>query len=345
LSQPQSQTNLIGSTVTFSIAATACTLLSFQWFFDNGALAARTNSTLTLSNINSTLAGNYSVIISASGGSTTSSVAPLTVNLLSSTVTLASSENPSGYKDSVNFTATITPTNATGTIQFYTNGAAFDLETLIAGQAASTNISSLPRGTNVIVAAYSGDINNLPATNNLLQVVTNHPPTATPAFYTNVIGSPLIITIASLATNWSDVDGDTVSLAAVSVSTNGITLTNTGNALVYFNSNNVADQFTCTITDGFGGTNFQTVTIAPAPLPNTTPLVTSIVVAGNGSVTLSLGGALGYTYILETTTNLSLPGSWQPIATNTPGTNGVWQFTDTLATNFTQRFYQLELTQ
>ena len=47
-----------------------------------------------------------------------------------------------------------------------------------------------------------------------------------------------------------------------------MTLTNTGTALVYFNSNNVADQFTCTITDGFGGTNFQTVAIAPAlPTP------------------------------------------------------------------------------
>ena len=341
LTQPQSQTNLIGSTATFSVAATACTPIAFQWYFNNATLTAQTNSMLTLSDLNINAAGNYSVVATASGGSSTSVVATLTVNLLSSTVAVASSENPSGFKDNVSFTAATTPTSATGSVQFFTNGVAFDVEPVVAGAAVSTNISSLPRGTNFVTAVYSGDASYLSATNSLAQVVTNHPPVATPAFYTNTASFTLVIPIADLATHWSDVDGDTVSLAAVSVSTNGITLTNTGTALVYFNSNNVADQFTCTITDGFGGTNFQTVAIAPAP--DTTPLITGVV-AGNGSVTLSLGGASGYTYILETTTNLTLPGSWQSIATNTAGTNGVWQFTDTQATNFTQRFYRLELT-
>jgi len=340
LSQPQSQTNLIGATATFSVAATACTPLAFQWYFNNAAFTAQTNSTLSLSNLNTSAAGGYNVVATASGGSSTSLVAVLTVNLLASTVALAASENPSGFRDNVNFTAATTPTNAIGLIQFLTNGVAFDTEPVVAGAAVSTNISSLPRGTNFVAAVYSGDAGHLPATNSLAQVVTNHPPTATPAFYTNTASLTLIIPIADLATHWSDVDSDAVSLAAVSVSTNGITLTNTGTALVYFNSNNVADQFTCTITDGFGGTNFQTVTIAPAP--DTTPLITGVV-AGNGSVTLSLGGAPGYAYILETTTNLILPAGWQPFTTNTPGTNGVWQFTDLQATNFPQRFYRLEL--
>ena len=341
LTQPQTQTNLIGSTATFSVAATACTPIAFQWYFNNATLTAQTNSLLTLSNLNISAAGNYSVVATASGGSSTSVVATLTVNLLSSTVAVTSSENPSGFKDNVSFTAATTPTNATGTVQFFTNGVAFETEPVVAGAAVSTNISSLPRGTNSVTAVYSGDASYLSATNSLAQVVTNHPPVATPAFYTNTASFTLVIPIADLATHWSDVDGDTISLAAVSVSTNGITLTNTGTALVYFNSNNVADRFTGTITDGFGGTNFQTVAIAPAP--DTTPLITGVV-AGNGSVTLSLGGASGHTYILETTTNLTLPGSWQSIATNTAGTNGVWQFTDTQATNFTQRFYRLELT-
>jgi hypothetical protein len=181
----------------------------------------------------------------------------------------------------------------------------------------------------------------LPATNSLAQIVTNHPPVGLPAFFTNTASFTLEIPIADLATNWTDVDGDVVSLAAVGISTNGIVLADTGAALVYFNSNNVADQFTCTISDGWGGTNFQTVAIAPAP-PNPTPLITSVVPAGNRDLTLNLGGAPGFTYILETTTNL-LPAVWLPVETNTLGTNGVWQFTDTQTTNFTQRFYRLEL--
>jgi hypothetical protein len=156
LSQPQSQTNFIGSTASFSVAATACSPLAWQWLFNGTLLTNQTASTLLLPVVTLAAAGNYSVIASANGGAATSSVAVLTVNLI--------------------------------------------------------------------------------------------PP-------------------------------------------------------------------------GFGG------------------------VAANlgGSFTLNLLGSPGYTYILQATTNLFPPGNWFPIATNTLGTNGVWQFTDDAATNFLQQFYRLQL--
>ena len=79
LSQPQSQTNLVGATASFSVAATACTPLTCQWFFNSAVLTNQTNSTLTLASVNLTNAGNYSVTVTASGGSTNSAVATLTV--------------------------------------------------------------------------------------------------------------------------------------------------------------------------------------------------------------------------------------------------------------------------
>ena len=82
LSQPQSQTNFIGSAATFSVAATACTPLAFQWYSNNVALAAPTNGTLTFSNLTLSAAGNYFVVATAFGGSTTSAVVALTVNLI-----------------------------------------------------------------------------------------------------------------------------------------------------------------------------------------------------------------------------------------------------------------------
>jgi hypothetical protein len=338
VSQPQSQTNLIGASANFSVAATACTPLAFQWLFNNAALPAATNSTLAISNIASSAAGNYSVVATAAGGSTTSAVATLTVDLIPATLALNSSDNPSGYRDNVNFTVAVTPAGATGTIQFQTNGAAFDLEPLVAGQAASTNLASLPRGPNVVTALYSGDANDLPAAATLAQIVTNHPPTATPAFYTRAAGGSLNIAVADLATHWTDVDGDTVSLAGVSVSTNGVTITNNAGILVYVNSNNVPDQFTSTITDGWGGTNFQTVNIAVV-----FPSLTGVAANANGGFTLNLSGAPGYTYVLETATNLISAVNWLPVATNTLGANGLWQFTDTQAASFQQRFYQVKL--
>ncbi len=341
VSQPQSQTNFAGTTASFSATATACTPLAFQWFFNNFALTASTNTTLTLSNISAAAAGNYFVVATSTGGSSTSMVATLTVNLMPSTLALASLENPSGYKANLNFTATVAPASATGSIQFFTNGAAFDLQILAAGQSVSTNVSALPRGTNIIAAVYSGDANDLPSTNTLLQIVTNHPPTAAAAFYSRVAGSVLTIAITNLATNWTDIDGDDISLVAVSVSTNGVTVTNDSSLLTYFNPQDVADQFTCTISDGFGGTNYQTVNIAMAPPPK----ITGATADPDGNFTLHLSGAPGSSYVLEARASLISSGNWQPIVTNTLDASGVWQFTDSQATNFLRRFYRLKLVQ
>jgi hypothetical protein len=339
--QPQNQTNVIGTTASFSVGATACTPLKFQWYSNNTAMLARTNTTLAISNVTPALAGNYFAVATASGGSTTSSVVTLTVKLLSPGVTLTSSGNPSGFKDAAQFTAQLAPTNVTGSVQFLTNGAAFDTKPLTAGFAVSTNISTLPRGTNTITAIYSGDANNYSATNTLLQIVTNHPPTAADAFYSRLAGYPLGIAVANLATNWNDVDGDIVSLATIGVSTNGVTVTNSAGTLIYFDTNNVDDRFACVISDGAGGTNFQIVHIVIV-LTNTVPNI-AVMTGGPNNLTLRLGGAPGDIYILETTTNLVSASSWQPVATNTPGTNGVWQFTDMQATNFNHRFYRLKL--
>jgi hypothetical protein len=336
LSEPQSQTNVIGSTVIFSVGATACTPLAFQWYSNDVTLVEGTNSTLILSNLTSASAGNYYVVAAASGGCTTSVVATLTVSLNPTSLALDSSANPSGFNDGLNFTAAITPTNASGTIQFQTNGVEFDTEALVDGRAASTNIAVLPRGTNLITATYSGDADDLPSTNTLAQVVTNHPPIAVTAFYTRAASSLLNIALADLATNWTDVDGDSISLTDFSISTNGVILTNNAGTLAYFNPNDVADQFSCTISDGFGGTNIQTVNIAVV-----FPYITSVIASADGSFTLNLTGEPGDAYVLETTASLVSPSDWLPVATNTLGADGAWQFTDVQATNLPQRFYRL----
>ena len=157
LSQPQSQTNLLGTTANFSVAATACTPLTFQWYSNNAALSAQTKASLTLSGVAPAAgAGNYFVVVTAAGGSSTSAVVTLTVNV---------------------------------------------------------------------------------------------------------------------------------------------------------------------------------------PLP----VINAAAANPDGSFTLQLAGLPGYPYILEVTTNFFPPGNWLPLATNTLGTNGLWQFTDTSATNYPQQFYRLEL--
>ena len=77
--QPASLTNNVGSNVTFTVTAGTAPL-SYQWYFNtNTALLNATNTSLSLTNIQLTNAGTYSVIITNTSGSVTSSFALLTV--------------------------------------------------------------------------------------------------------------------------------------------------------------------------------------------------------------------------------------------------------------------------
>ena len=96
LSQPQSLTNFINTTATFSVAASACTLLTFQWY-SNNSLTIFTNTTLTLSNLAVSAAGNYFAVANAGGGSSTSLVATLTVNLYPPAISAAAFNFNGGF--------------------------------------------------------------------------------------------------------------------------------------------------------------------------------------------------------------------------------------------------------
>lgn len=78
----------------------------------------------------------------------------------------------------------------------------------------------------------------------------------------------------------------------------------------------------------------------PSVCPPPTNSIAGTVVNGNGSVTLSFVGVANYTYLVEATLDLMPPVVWTPVGTNTADINGLWQFTDTQATNYTQRFYR-----
>jgi hypothetical protein len=343
---PQGQTNSVGGGASFNVGAGACTAMCYQWLFNGAAIAAQTNAALMLTNLVAGAGGDYSVIVTSAGGSITSAVAVLALSSpvlppAPTALLLASSENPAGFKDSLIFTAGVGPTNATGTIQFLTNGAAFDMETLAGGAATSVHVAALPRGTNLVTAIYSGDASDLPATNTLAQVVTNHPPGVSPAFYTLVAGQSLTIPVTGLAASWTDLDGDALFIAAIRPSTNGVVVTNALPALYYANPNYVNDQFVCAISDGFGGTNYQTVYINVAPPTNAAPNIAGVSAQRAGLI-LQLQGTSGSTYVLEATTDF-LAGAWAPIATNLLGTTGAWQFLDNQTTNYAQRFYRLEL--
>src|ERR1035437_9364703 len=88
--QPRSQTVNAGQNVSFTVMATGVPPLSYQWRKGGVNVTGATSDSLTLINVQTSQAGNYTVVITnAYGsvtGSVTSSVAVLTVNRSGQTI-------------------------------------------------------------------------------------------------------------------------------------------------------------------------------------------------------------------------------------------------------------------
>jgi len=84
--QPVSQSAAVGGSVMYSVTAHSAppvSVLNYQWSFNGTNLAAATNTSLTLTNVQLSQAGNYSVLVANKAGSVLSSNAVLTVYVLS----------------------------------------------------------------------------------------------------------------------------------------------------------------------------------------------------------------------------------------------------------------------
>lgn len=116
-------------------------------------------------------ATHYFVDWTGTNGFTTTSANPLAVTSVAAShditahfaaraataIAVASSAQPSAFGEPVSFTASVTPSAATGTVQFSVDGV--DLGTPVAlsgGVAASPSISSLASGVHTVAAVYSG---------------------------------------------------------------------------------------------------------------------------------------------------------------------------------------------
>jgi hypothetical protein len=81
VTQPTNQTVTAGTNATFSVTAGGTAPLSFQWRLNDSEITWATNSSMTLTNVQISQAGSYSVVVTNAGGPVTSSNALLTVNL------------------------------------------------------------------------------------------------------------------------------------------------------------------------------------------------------------------------------------------------------------------------
>lgn len=78
-SQPASQSASAGGSITFSVGASGDPAPAYQWRRDGTAIAGATSASLTLNNVTAASAGSYTVVVTNSAGSVTSTAAALTV--------------------------------------------------------------------------------------------------------------------------------------------------------------------------------------------------------------------------------------------------------------------------
>ena len=96
----------------------------------------------------------------------------LAVAKTNTSTALSSSANPSTYASSVTFTATVTPSSATGTVTFKDGTTTLGTGTLSSGKA-TFSTSTLKAGSHSITAAYGGDTNYNTSTSSPLTQTVN----------------------------------------------------------------------------------------------------------------------------------------------------------------------------
>ena len=152
-------------TATVSPSFNAGSVSGSVTFYDGltslGSVAVGSNGQAVLSSVGLTL-GAHSITAIYSGGSTylasTSPALNETENQWTTIATLSSSQNPSGFNQSVTFTATVTPNGGaalTGTVAFMDGSTTLATVALSNGSATYTT-STLSMGTHSISVSYAG---------------------------------------------------------------------------------------------------------------------------------------------------------------------------------------------
>jgi hypothetical protein len=184
--QPQSQIIAPGSNVTFSVVATGDAPLNYQWRFNGNFITGASDSSYSITNVQFSDAGNYSVVVTNNSGSATSSAATLIVGVAPTISSQPQSQNTNvGATVSFSVSAIGNPapnfqwrlngspiSDATGSSYTRTNVQPADtgdysvLVTNVAGSVVSSNATlTVNSGAPLIVAQWN--FNSVPADANL----------------------------------------------------------------------------------------------------------------------------------------------------------------------------------
>ena len=281
--QPLAASVVAGTNVAFTVTAGGSAPLTYQWLKNGTAIAGATSATLALANVSATNAANYSVTVTNTVGSATSSNASLTVlgppAITSQPANLTVTQgNPGSFSATASGTAPLT-------FQWLKNGS------VIPG--ANSNVLTFSAVTTNDAASYSVTVTNIvgSVTSGSATLTVLVPPAIVtqPANATSVTGSNVSFTVtasgsATLAYQWSK---------------NGTPLTNGGNvsgattATLSLAGISAADaaNYSVTVTNAAGSSSSSaTLTVLGPPTITTQPANVTVALGGAASFNVTAGG-------------------------------------------------------
>jgi hypothetical protein len=307
-----------GQSVTFTATVTPSGATGTVTFKDGStALGTGTLSAGSATFSTATLAVGAHAITAVYGGDatftgSTSTAVSQAVNQAASTSAVGSATNPSTFGQSVTFTATVTPSTATGTVTFKDGSTTLGAGTLSGGSATFVT-SALSVATHSITAVYGGDTNFAGSTSTSLSQVVGQGASTTalntapnPAAFGQAVTFTATVTPGTATGTVTFKDG-TATLGAGTLSSGSATLTTstlaTGNhsiTAVYSGDANFTGSTSSATIQSVGlaasttalasGTNpsafAQSVTFTATVSPNT---ATGTVIFKDGSTTLGTG--------------------------------------------------------
>ena len=314
--QPISQTVNAGQNVAFSVSASGSSPLSYQWQKNGGAIAGATAATLSLPNVTATSAGNYSVVVSNSAGSVTSSIATLTVNVATApTITSQPASQTVAVGGSVTFSVATSGT-APFTYAWRKSGVAIAGATETSYTIAAAKLADAGNYSVVV----SNSVGSATSTSAAL-TVTNAPTiTAQPTNQTVSVGSSFALSVSATGSpaptyQWFK---DGVSLSGATSATYSVASAQTSNAGTY--------NVRVSNSSGSVTSSGAVVAVATAPAISTAPAAQTVAAGGQVVLSVSATGSPAPTYQWQKD-GVAIAGATQAqltIASATPADAGAY---------------------
>ena len=328
--QPATQTANQGANVTLSVVATTGGgTLAYQWSKGGVAIAGATSASLTLTGVTSADAASYTVAVSNSAGSVTSSAAVLTII---SVPTITTQPVTQTVNQGANVTLSVVATTGGGTLTYQWSKDGVAIGGATSASYAVTGVTSANAGSYTVVASNAaGSVTSSAAVLTVISVptITTQPATQSVITGGNVTFSVVATTGGgTLAYQWSK---GGVAIAGATSASYTITGATSGSAGTY----------TVTVSNAAGsvtssGAVLTITSVVTAPTITTQPAtqtanqgasVTLSVVANNGGGTLTyqwskggvaIGGATSSSYTLASVTSADA-ASYTVVVSNSAG--------------------------